>query len=176
MDYVADNIVIRWAVCDGYAPTDYIKLFSNDGDSIVVSAVSDVTAIDFSDAAHDGREIELFPSNTGYFGFGHTTFGDHAFGHGESRDTIGYGGEIGFGHYPFGHAVFGHSPTYLEMYVRISEVGNWKLGFEAYDRIGNSDAGTAEQDLLFVDLEPKEPDRFQSAAYSLATSTVTLTV
>ena len=167
MDYIADNIIIRWPVSTDYIPGDYVKVFTNSGDG---------GAVDFDSDAEDGRKIALFPNNTGYFGFGHETFGHNYFCHGESRGTIGYSDLIGFGHYPFGHYPLGHSPTFLEVYIHITQPGYWGVGLKAFDRIGNSDAAEPDTDFYYRTLQPRQPDALVISAYDSISDTLTFTV
>jgi len=162
MDYIPENVDIKFAVGNGHAPGDYVYLHSNGGSG-------DIDWV----TPHDNRKYYLFPANTGYFGFGHVTWGNYDdFGHGESRSPTGSTDD--FGYLPFGHFPWGHSSTYVQARVSVQTTGYWRFGFAAYDSIDNAYAGTASEVLIHICLLPKAIDPLLVSTYDDAADLLTL--
>jgi len=149
LKYIPKNITISFTVGSSYKPGDYARLHGNTG----------VGPVNWTDPV-DNRTINLFPNDSGYFGWGHQNWGHFRWSHGQAR------GVSGWGNLPWGHFPWGRGAMIIKVRRRIRTPGTYAYGFAGYDKAGNKYSGTAGEVHERVDLTPEKPTPLKKNAYA----------
>ena len=159
MKYIPKNVSITFAVPSTMIQGDYVRLFGNSGSG----SVNYTTPI-------DSNRHDLFDGDSGLFGWGYGTWGHHPWGHLNAR------GVNGWGHLAWGHWGWGYGAAEIEIIKKEISPGDYVYAVQAYDRAGNVDVGTPEEEGLSVCLTPRTPRALKINNYNSTTNVLTFTI
>ena len=152
-------ITVDFVVPVGCVPGDYAVLYGNGGSG----------DIDWDTPVSD-QKYELFPNGGGIYGFGCAPFGSVPFGQAYSTRCPG------FGNLPFGRGPFGYGSAWIKAKLKVTQCGDYKFGFELFDKAGNENEGTPGEVTTVVHIAPGAPLSLSKTSYNKSTGNLVLAV
>ncbi|MGH2271397.1 hypothetical protein ACQ9LF_06320 [Anaerohalosphaeraceae bacterium U12dextr] len=153
------RLSLTFVVPSGILPGDRARLYANSGSGPIKW-----------DTPYTNEWINLYPANSGIYGFGLAPWGRFAWGR-----ALALGAQ-GFGLLPWGRFAWGLGGVVISRDIEVADCGDWLAAFQLFDALGNISSLTPGQVTAAIHIAPAAPDGLKKESYNPVSGELILSV